>query len=164
MMGTLSRDLSPDLAAIFSETARQAQAAGAFAEVAIEGGAVSCRDPIQPEASFRIESEGDRLFVSWASADRYLSQSIEAELSWTGDDLDDLIDEEAAAQRWGGPPLGRVEHFRDESRRFVFRSMIPAIGNEQGHERAAAALVGLLLAYQAAFRYLGDMKAEAGKS
>lgn len=155
-MGSVSHDVSAETMRLLGEAARLAEQSGAFAEVRAEGALVTCRDPIQPDASFRIEAEGSRVYVTWTSPNRYLSQSIEAELMWTGDDLDDLIDEEVADQGRAGSPLGRVEHFRNEEKLFTFRSVVPLEGNVA---RDAAALCKCLLAYQAAFRDLGDMKA-----
>ncbi len=157
-MGSVNSDVPAEVARLFGEVARSAQRSGAFAVVTTEAAGVSCRDPIQPEACFRIEADGTRLFVAWASPDRYLSQSIEAELSWTGDDLDELIDEEVQARGWAGAPLGRVEHFRSEQRQFTFRSLIPHSAEAPIRKETAEALFECLLAYQAAFRHLGDMK------
>lgn len=154
-MGSVSHDVSAETTRMLGEVARLAEQCGAFAEVRTHGGVVTCRDPIQPEAAFRIEAEGGKVYVTWTSPDRYLSQSIEAELMWTGDDLDDLIDEEVADQGRVGADLGRVEHFRNEEKLFVFRSSVPLEG---AIEKDAAALCKCLLAYQAAFRDLGDMK------
>lgn len=158
-MGSVSKDVSVEMQTLLADVARRAERTGAFAEVRIEDGAVCCRDPIQPEASFRIEPEGERLFVTWVSPNRYLSQSIEAELMWTGDDLDDLIDEEIADRDTRREPLGRVEHFRNDQKLFTFRSVVPLEGDA---EADAEALCRCLLAYQAAFRDLGDMKGGDG--
>lgn len=157
-MGSVSRDVSADTMSLLRDVARRAERTGAFSQVQVEDGVVACRDPIQPDAWFRIETEGDRLYVTWVSPNRYLSQSIEAELMWTGDDLDDLIDEEVADQGGTGAPLGRVEHFRNEQKLFTFRSVVPLEGDP---EADAEALCRRLLAYQAAFRHLGDMKGDA---
>ncbi len=156
LMGSVSNDVSAETTRLLGEVALLAGQSGAFAEVGLEGGVLTCRDPIQPSASFRIEADGQRIYVTWVSPDRYLSQSIEAELMWTGDDLDDLIDEEIADLGRTGEALGRVEHFRNEEKLFTFRSVVPTEGNV---ERDAQALCRCLLAYQAAFRHLGDMKA-----
>lgn len=158
-MGSVSNDVSAETMRLLGEVARLAEQSGAFSEVRAAGGVVTCRDPLQPDAAFRIEAEGDRVYVTWTSPNRYLSQSIEAELMWTGDDLDDLIDEEVADQGRTGRPLGRVEHFRNEEKLFTFRSVIPTEGD---FSRDAQALCKCLLAYQAAFRDLGDMKAGDG--
>lgn len=155
-MASVERELDPGIARLLDETARLAEASGAFAGVARRGGRVQCIAREQPEASFRIELEEERLIVSWHCPNRYISQSIEADLMWTGDDLSGLIDEELADQGYSGIPLGRVEHFRDSEKNFVFRSVIPA----DPRSAEAGVLVRCLLAYDAAFSELGDMKAD----
>ncbi len=150
--------VAPSMTAAFLSTvADQARASGAFAEVALEGTRARCVDPVQPDASYCIALEDARLWVSWVSPNRYLSQSIEAEVRWTGDDIDELIDEEVAAQGWTGKPVGRFQHFRSEDKLFTFRSELPLNAADAG-ERHASEAVKFLLAYQAAFRNLGDMK------
>jgi len=99
--------------------------------------------------------EGSGVYASWVSPDRYMSQSIEADLMWTGDDLGELIAEELADLGWTGPALGRIEHFRSEDKLFTFRSLIP-----DSQAMSAEALLQVLLAFEAAFGQLGDMKPE----
>lgn len=154
---------SSKVTALLGEAARLAGASGAFALVEQSTGRVTCGDPVQPEAQFRIEADGTGLWIAWVCANRYISQSIEADLMWTGDDLDELIDEELADQDYGGAPLGRVEHFRNEEKQFTFRSRVPLDPARLEAGDGAKVLLACLLAYQAAFRELGDMKPdEAG--
>jgi hypothetical protein len=109
------------------------------------------------EADYRIGCLDGELFVLWTSPDRYLSQSIEGDLMWTGDDLDDCIDEELVDQGWTGGSLGKVEHFRDECMRYVFRSLIPVQIDALSPDKHAGHFLQCLLAYEATFRELGDM-------
>lgn len=157
-MGSVPAVMNSRLAALFAEVARQAKASGAFAYVEQSSGPVACVDPVQPEAQFRIEADGAGLWVSWVCGNRYISQSIEADLMWTGDDLDELIEEELADQGYGGAPLGRVEHFRNEAKQFTFRSRVPLDAERVDAAAGGRTLLACLLAYQAAFRELGDMK------
>lgn len=153
-MVSVEQRIDPGVVRLLDDVAALAERSGAFASVTRRGGMVEAAARENPEALFRIEAEADRLFVAWASPNRYLSQSIEADLMWTGDDLNDLIAEELSDQGYSGAPLGRVEHFRDEQKNFVFRSLIPAASGET----RADVLVRCLLAYHAAMSQLGGMK------
>lgn len=153
-MAAVEQQGSQSMSRIFDDAAAMAERSGAFGKVEPRAEGVSCIALAQPEASFRIQHEGGKLYVCWLSPDRYLSQSIEADLMWTGDDLGELIHEELVDQGYKGAPLGRVEHFRDPEKRFTFRSLIPGAGAEP------TTLLQCLLAYNAAFAELGDMKGE----
>jgi hypothetical protein len=106
-------------------------------------------------AFYRLFFEGQVLWVALVTADRWLSQSIEADLVHTGDKLEDLIEEELVDQGLEGVRL-RMEHFRSEEKLFTFRSPVPARAGDPG---AAVAAAKCLLAYEACFRNLGDMSA-----
>ena len=114
-------------------------------------------------ASYRVEVEGDHVYVALVMADRWLSHSIEADLLNTGDKMEDLLDEELA--ELGVKHLGRdvsglaVEHFRSEDKLFTFRSRLPG----SVAQLSAGTVSGCLLAYEACFGNLGDMRA-AGES
>jgi hypothetical protein len=145
--------VDPGVARLLDEVSRLARASGAFASVERAGSRVVCTARTRPEASFRAVADAGAWFIEWASPDRYLSQSIEAELMWTGDDLDDLIGEELADEGFPGS-LGGVEHFRDAEKSFVFRARVPAAAP------AAADIVKALRAFDKAFVNLGGMKPE----
>ncbi len=110
------------------------------------------RDSASP-ASYRAAFDGGSLWVSLVTADRWLSQSIEADLVHTGDKMEDLIEEELVDQGVEGH-RPRVEHFRSEDRLFTFRTPVPVRAGEPG---AAARAAAFLFAYEACFRNLGDM-------
>ncbi len=153
-------NLSIPCTALFSMASGLLRATGDFAEVIESSADVHCTDPIQPEAAFRLTFDDGKLWASWVSPNRYLSQSIEADVKWTGDDIDDLIDEEVEALGWTGPKIGRFQHFRSQDMQYTFRSALPldlSAGSTESNGRAA---VLFLRAYQAAFRNLGDMKPE----
>lgn len=114
-------------------------------------GGIACFVDAAPAAIYRIDRENDRWFVSLATADRWLSESIESTLMHTGDDLDELIEEELVDLGRDAPTAGiTVEHFRSESMLYTFRT--PLDGTTDAHELAT-----WVLAYEAAFRELGDM-------
>ncbi|MEM9082256.1 MAG: hypothetical protein AAGB34_01585 [Planctomycetota bacterium] len=133
-----------------------------FADARVDGPRVIF-DPAdcEHECDYRVEVEDDVIWVGWSTPDRYLSQSVEADLVYTGDDIDDLIDEELADQEsWVlGERLAPSEHLRNEEKRFVFRSKTP-IQAGQGNDETAAHLLAAILAYDLAIRQLGDMKEE----
>jgi hypothetical protein len=145
--------------ALLARCAALARESGSFESVDVQGLLLHATDSIQPDAAFRITFEDGKLWAAWVSANRYLSQSIEADVKWTGDDIDELIDEEVEAQGWTGAKIGRFEHFRSEDRLYTFRSALP-IDPAKADQPAAKDAVLFLLAYQAAFRNLGDMKPE----
>jgi hypothetical protein len=142
----------PSVGGVLKEVAARAGAAGVFGAVEERDGKLVCTAKASSApASFRLGVEHDGgLWVSLVTADRWLSQSIEADLVHTGDKLPDLLEEEfAELGRPGERP--RVEHFRSDDLLFTFRSPVPTADAD-----AAAAY---LLAYEACFRRLGDMEA-----
>jgi hypothetical protein len=115
-------------------------------------------------AAYRVElGEDGRVWVSLVTADRWLSQSIEADLVHTGDKLEDLREEEltdlaiAIPAAAGGVSRPVFEHFRSQDRLFTFRSPVPLKGIDAPAAADVAAL--WLLGYEATFRRLGDMEA-----
>ncbi|MCA9293316.1 MAG: hypothetical protein KDA20_05825 [Phycisphaerales bacterium] len=112
----------------------------------------------EAEAFYRIEFEGTgEVWASWCSPDRYLSQSIESELMWSRDDLDDMLDEELVDLGWDAGALKPLKHYRDDEQLFVFRALLPL--------RGAALVAGdgenlarCLMAFDRVFCELGDMK------
>ncbi len=146
-------------AELMQAVAGLAEARGCFGAVRATESMVECRAKQCPdEAAYRLAIEDGRLYVSWLSVDRYLSQSIEADLMWTGDDLDELFAEELADLGWSGGALGGVEHYRSGEKMFTFRSAVPLDPERLDPARDAPALVNCLLAYEAVFSQLGDMK------
>lgn len=110
-----------------------------------------------PEPVFyRLEVLDGHLAVSWCSPDRYISQSIETDVLWTGDDLDDLIDEELVDLGWDRGRLKPLKHFRNDEMLFIFVSALPLTIEEVGAEDAKD-VARALMAYEHAFRELGDM-------
>lgn len=150
----------PGLEALLLAVAERARASGVFGEVRTTAARLSCtaKDSAEP-AEYRVFFDSGRLFVALVTEHRWLSQSIEADLVHTGDKLDDLIAEELVEQGW---TLGKLsfEHFRDERKLYTFRSSLPI---DAGHLTAAQTsdlVTRALLAYESAFRPLGDMEAD----
>ncbi len=149
------------LTELFHAVGASARVAGVFAgQGAIHAARLEfeAKDSAAP-ALYRVEVEGEQVFVSLVMADRWLSHSIEADLLNTGDKMEDLLDEELA--ELGVKHLGRdvsglsIEHFRSEEKLFAFRSKLPGCVGEL----SAGTISGCLLAYEACFRNLGDMQA-----
>ena len=97
------------------------------------------------------------MWVSLVMADRWLSESIEADLMNTGDKLEELLDEELAEFGFEGLNTAS-EHFRSEDMLFTFRTSIdvPAAGLASVAPEAR----GLLLAYEVCFSVLGNMSSD----
>lgn len=141
-----------------SKARRELDSTGRFDAVAIEGDMLVAHASDAPDgAYYRIEPGADGVYVTWVSADRYLSQSIEQDLVFSGDDLDDMIDEELADTGYEGPRLAPMQHYRNDEKLFIFRSRTPIDAQPADPDAAGASLARFLLAYEAAIRQLGDM-------
>lgn len=142
---------------MLQSVARRAQEAGVFGDVALSPGLLACaaKAPAAP-AWYRLSRDGTGLWVSLVTPDRWLSHSIEADLLHTGDKLEELIDEELL-ELGLECKLGPCQHFRSEDKLFTFRSQVPTLIGVPDHDTA----LKCLLAYEACFRRLGDMHAQA---
>jgi hypothetical protein len=136
-----------------------AEKAGVFAEVKIDRGMLTCaaRDAAEP-AWYRLEpsessSRGWR--VALVTPNRWLSESIEADLMHHGDPIEELIEEELSEQGYAGEALP-VKHFRSDDMMYTFVSPLP-IESDADDDQAIRTATQCLLAYEAAFRELGDM-------
>lgn len=155
------------IVALLDAVASRAQASGVFGRIGAvkegaTGGMLECEAKESGAPAFyRVEVEGDRVCVSLVMADRWLSHSIEADLLNTGDKMEELLDEELAelgVEHKGRDVSGmKVEHYRSEEKLFTFRSRVPGPVSEVSVET----LSGCLLAYEACFGNLGDMRAGA---
>jgi hypothetical protein len=140
---------------LIEHVAREARAAAVFGNVEVRGQGLSCRAAASAApAAYRLEHSGERLYVSLVTADRWLSQSVEADLVHTGDSLAELLEEELA--NLSCPAKATFEHYRSDDKLFTFRTPVPA-----GRDAADSARMALafLLGYEACFRNLGDMSA-----
>ncbi len=147
--------------------ASRARSAAVFADVRVEDGALVCDARASAEPAFySVREDGGRVWVLLQTPARYLSQSIEADLMFTGDKIADLVHEEMmdlgyAAAHADAPELP-IEHFRSPERLYTFRAGVPLTREELvGNTGRAVALAAcVLLGFQAAFAELGDMTAD----
>lgn len=150
---------SPGLAGLFQQVSRRAASAGVFGEISVKEGQLVCRALASAAAaSYRLLADGGRLWVSLVMSDRWLSESIEADLMHTGDKIEELIEEELVELGLHGGPVA-VEHFRSDDLLFTFRSPVPVSLQQAATPEAAERAGTCLLAYEACFRNLGDMSA-----
>lgn len=148
--------------ALYEEVADRARKPGIFEKVRRTDKVLRCTaQGAAAEAHYIVEVETpahNRVWIGLYTLDRWLSESIEADLMHLGDKLEDLLDEELVDQGFEAGPLP-VEHFRDEAKRYVFRSPIDL---PEGEELDGPAMIDrvtqTLLAYEACFRQLGDME------
>ena len=128
------------------------KAAGANAETHPSMLAAAAKNAAEP-AEYRLFEDGGKLWVALVTADRWLSQSIEAGLVNNGDKLEELLEEELFEVGYEAGTLP-FEHFRSTDKLYTFRSPLPVNVDEAD---AAAVAAKCLLAYEACFRRLGDM-------
>jgi hypothetical protein len=132
--------------------------AKASAEPAFYAIRADLRDAKQPATN---SQSGVCLWVSLQTGARYLSQSIEADLMFQGDKIDDLIHEEMTDLGYDGPVLP-FQHFRSEDKLYTFRSPLnvtPAdLSTDAGVIAACKGCEQALRGYEAAFVGLGDME------
>jgi hypothetical protein len=135
----------------------KAEKAGVFAEVKLDRGMLAClaRDAAE-EAWYRIEPAAHGGWcVSLVTPNRWLSESIEADLMHHGDPIEELIEEELVELGHAGESLP-VKHFRSDDMLYTFISPLP-IDDAKREDDAVETAATCLLAYEAAFRELGDM-------
>ncbi len=147
-----------DLKSLLEQVQARARDADVFDSVRISGPRLECRARgCESEAFFRVEpddSDPAQVWISFVTPDRWLSESIEADLEHTGDELEELVEEELADL--GVEAEVTYQHYRSEDRLFTFRTPVEVGG--MGDMRVAAEVAAaFLLAYEAAFRELGDV-------
>lgn len=143
----------------FERAGERARQAHVFGPIFIHGNILNCEaKDSAAEAYYRLTFDAGKLWVSLVTKDRWLSQSIEADLVHTGDKLEDLLAEELADQGHAGPAPA-FEHFRSEEKDFTFRSAVPLDPSKLAEPAAAETAAKFVLAYEACFRRLGDMDA-----
>jgi hypothetical protein len=130
--------------------------AGVFKDVKINSlGVLQCaaKDAAEP-AWYRIDKTNGAWNVSLVTANRWLSESIEADLMHYGDPIEELIEEELVELGFKGKALP-VKHYRSDDLLYTFLSPLPIKGSED--KNGVGIATQCLLAYEAAFRELGDM-------
>src|SRR2546426_10237271 len=90
----------------------RAEHAAVFKEVKVTSkGVLQCTVKGSSEpAWFRVDKVDGKWRVSLVTADRWLSESIEADLMHYGDPIEELIEEELIDQGYKGKPLA-VKHY-----------------------------------------------------
>lgn len=152
-------EMTTALEKISTDVCATLRASASFSKSVFRDGMIVAEAAEAPEpVEYRLFFEDGALWVSWSTPDRWLSQSIEADLMFTGDDLDDMIDEEIVDLGWELGKLGGIEHFRSEDKRYTFRSKI-GLAPEQV-EKAGTRLAWAIMAYDIVFAELGDMKGD----
>jgi hypothetical protein len=143
-----------DVQNFLESLAERARKQDVFGAVQVLSGRLRCdaRDAAAP-AWYAVEHDGTDWVVSLSTADRWLSESIETDLLHFGDPLEELIEEELV-ELGGEGPVPAPKHYRADDRTYVFRSTVKGEGDRG---RTMDRVVLWLLAYEAAFRNLGDM-------
>ncbi|MBX3357800.1 MAG: hypothetical protein KF745_05165 [Phycisphaeraceae bacterium] len=145
------------LSQLVRAVAERARDAGVFGGVEAAPDRLTCHAAgSAAPAEYRLDAAENSLWVSLVTADRWLSQSIEADLVHTGDDLADLLKEELDDLDYSGPAPA-FQHYRSEDKLFTFRSRLPVEGSGPVSPRDIETAATLLLGYEACFRRLGDM-------
>lgn len=156
---------SADLATLLRGVAAKVESAGVFGPIRIDGSMLRCEALASAEpAEFRVFVDEGKLYVALVTEHRWLSQSIEADLVHTGDKIDELVEEELLDLGYPGLKMGEgrwgFEHFRDPQKLYTFRTVIPVDTRTLSSEDTIARAAIALLAYEQAFRPLGDMEAD----
>jgi len=145
--------------AMYEEVGDRVRDARVFAKVRRNDEALLClADGPEEEAMYfaEVDESHTRVWVGVWTKDRWLSESIEAELVHLGDKIEDLLEEELVDQ--GYETRLPVEHFRDDEKRYIFRSPVPIPqGEKSDSDTSMRRVEQTLLAYEACFRELGDM-------
>src|ERR1041384_3238854 len=103
-MGTSSESVPGGLAPLLELAAERCRAEGVFGPVFVHSNTLNCEAKASAaEATYRLSFDGQKLWASLVTPDRWLSQSIEADLVHTGDKLEDLLGEELADLDYTGP-------------------------------------------------------------
>ena len=153
----MSSDTQSDTKMDTQTLAQQIKSTNSFGAVRVEGDVVHAQawGAAEP-AAYRVYTNTDPVIVELATDNRWLSESIEAELVESGDKLDELITDELVDLGYDLVDEGRevrFEHYRSDDMEFVFRSKVVI---DNGRDPMDAALLWIR-AYEACFRQLGDM-------
>lgn len=152
--------------AALEQIAAAAREAGVFGQVTVSTGMLSCAAASSADpAEYRITIEGDRVWVSLVTANRYLSQSIEQTLVHSGDKAGDLLRDELidfGLLTSHTDPMPLVEHFRSPppEKLYTFRTPVTLTSGDLATSLGQSAALKTLLAYRATFDELGGMAEE----
>jgi len=150
------------LADVLGRVAVRAERAGVFGAVKASSERLACEAAASAEpAWYQLAWADGALWVSLVTADRWLSESIEADLMHTGDTLEELLEEELVDLGYQGPGP-TFQHYRSDDMLFTFRTPVYLPDGIEAPSAAEAAAIHLL-GYEACFRGLGDMDADASE-
>lgn len=153
----MSAAMTSSVHAILSGIRDLAASKDVFDGVRLDGARLDCTARgAAAEATYTVAAGNQGLSVSLSTPDRWLSESIESDLVHFGDPIEELVDEELVDLGWTSG-CGRIRHFRDEAMRYVFTTDLPLSGTAADDVHAGACM---LLAFEAAFRQLGDMASD----
>ncbi len=161
--------MAPDpYQSLIEAVAERVKRAEVFEDVQCLPGTLRCQArEVESEAFYKLLTEptpdgggdnpGASIWIGLHTADRWLSESIEADLLHSGDKMEELLEEELVELDYVGDPLP-IEHFRDDAKVYVFRSLLEISETDSPTTPAVIdRAVKILLAYEACFRQLGDM-------
>lgn len=115
------------------------------------GDSIKVKAPHDVDAWYELSPTQDGCLLALMTKDRWLSESIEGDLEHTGDELEELLEEELVELDWDGA-VPTVRHFRNDLRVYVFSCEWPS---DDPTEVCVA-----LQAMVAMFTELGDMGGE----
>ena len=132
--------------------------ADVFASVDESDSSIRCRArDVEAEAHYVLtRSPEGALTIRFETPDRWLSESIEADLYHSSDSLEELLEESLDELEWpvDAIPVTKFRHYRSDDLRYVFENAIPNRNDEL--EDALT----WILAYEATFHELGDVAGE----
>ena len=128
---------------------------GRFASVETIDDEIRCRAH-EVDAHYVLAQDGQRLVVRFETPDRWLSESVEAELYNSSDSLDELLEESLDELEWpiDEAAVTSFRHYRNDDLKYVFEHVIPEHGEPE--DTAATWILG----YEATFHELGDVAGE----
>jgi len=134
------------------------QDAGVFADVRAENDAIRCRArDVDSDAHYVLTRTPEGvLMVRFETPDRWLSESVEADLYHSSDSLEELLEESLDELEWPVDSIAvtTFKHYRSDELNYVFENPIP-----ERDDPVEDALVWIL-AYEATFHELGDVSGE----
>ncbi len=147
------------LAEMYQYIEKQAAEEDAFAKIRIEGDRLLLEiKDCESEAYYFVDANSDpeKIWVGISTPDRWLSESIEADLMHRGDDIEELLEDELHDQGW--ETSLDVQHYRDDEKQYIFRSAVRIQAGENYKSNDLMQRIRkALLAYEACFRELGDV-------
>ena len=114
----------------------------------ITGSTIKVKAPHEVDAWYQLSVTHGGCLLALMTKDRWLSESIEGDLEHTGDELEELFEEELVELDWDGP-VPTFRHFRNDAREYVFSCEWPS--------SSPAEVTVALQAMIVMFTELGDM-------